>query len=262
MKTPYGPVQVSSSPTLMPLPLASRPGEVAALVELDHELQAVRPPGVLAIENDRCSPSAPGIAMSMYWPALEREPLRLAQLEAEAPDVVGERLDGLDLARSPSTIGDAAAQDLLVVVDELDLDVGQRVRPAQQRVALRLLEVGQRERRVAIEVDLAVEQERLAGRALPLLAAVHEHDPLPEGGVEDRLVLVDLELDADRLEPRDVLLAHGACVGEPARRCRLPRLGGSGRRRRAGRRGRRPCTGRRAPRAPRATSRSAARSGC
>ena len=26
-------------------------------------------PGVLAIEKERCSPSAPGIAMSMYWPA-------------------------------------------------------------------------------------------------------------------------------------------------------------------------------------------------
>ena len=27
-------------------------------------------PGALAIENERCSPSAPGIPMSTYWPAL------------------------------------------------------------------------------------------------------------------------------------------------------------------------------------------------
>src|SRR5262249_10232268 len=92
------------------------------------------------------------------------------------------------------------------------------------------LEVGERERRVAVEVDLAVQQERLAGRALTFLAAVHQHDALPEGGVEDRLVLVDLELDPHGLEARDVLLTHGdrpgarpawssgaqPCAGRPA----------------------------------------------
>jgi hypothetical protein len=85
--------------------------------------------------------------------------------------------------------------------------------PAQQRVALLLLVVRQREGRVAVEVDLAVEQERLASRALALLAAVHEHQALPEGGVEDRLVLVDLHLDPDGLQACDVLLTHDGLRG-------------------------------------------------
>ena len=59
---------------------------------------------------------------------------------------------------------------------------------------------------------------------------MHEHDALTEGAVEDRLVLVDLDLDADRLEPMRVLLTHvgsratgtgtGAGDGAAARRLR------------------------------------------
>ena len=98
---------------------------------------------------------------------------------------------------------------LLVVVEQLDRHVLVDVRPAQQGEALLPLEVGQRERRVLVELDvLAVEHERLAGRALPFLAAVHEHEALLERRAQDRLVLVDLDLDADRLEPHDVLVAH------------------------------------------------------
>jgi len=37
---------------------------------------------------------------------------------------------------------------------------------------------------------------------------VHQHQPLAEGAVEDRLVLVDLELDADRLQPDVVGVTH------------------------------------------------------
>src|SRR3954452_16591917 len=103
----------------------------------------------------------------------------------------------------------AGAERALVVVDELDLEVGVGVGAAQQRPALGLLEVRQREGRVAVEADVAVEQEGLARRALALLAAVHEHDALAEGGVEDGLVLVGLHLDADRLEADCVGLPHG-----------------------------------------------------
>src|SRR5206468_9451421 len=83
------------------------------------------------------------------------------------------------------------------------------VRPAEQREALLSLEVGQRERRVAVEFHLlTVEQERFAGGALPLLAAVHEHDALLGRAAQDRLVLVELDLDANRLEPDDGLFSH------------------------------------------------------
>ncbi len=59
---------------------------------------------------------------------------------------------------------------------------------------------------------LAVEEERLAGRALTFLAAVHEHDTLLEGRPQDRLILVRLDLDAYRLEPHDVLFAHDSLM--------------------------------------------------
>jgi hypothetical protein len=37
---------------------------------------------------------------------------------------------------------------------------------------------------------------------------VHELDALLGGSAQDGLVLVDLDLDADRLEPDDVLVTH------------------------------------------------------
>jgi hypothetical protein len=37
---------------------------------------------------------------------------------------------------------------------------------------------------------------------------VHEHDALVERGAQDRLVFVDLDLDANRFEPDDVLIGH------------------------------------------------------
>ncbi len=75
------------------------------------------------------------------------------------------------------------------------------MRPAQQRVALVLLEVGQRERRVLVELDVfAIEDERFAGRALAFLAPVHEHEALLERGSQHGLRFVNLDLDADGLE--------------------------------------------------------------
>ena len=65
--------------------------------------------------------------MSTYWPGVEGELAGLASLQHEPADVVGELLDRLD----PAVAVDdrhAAAQHLLVVVDELDLEVGERVR--------------------------------------------------------------------------------------------------------------------------------------
>jgi hypothetical protein len=55
---------------------------------------------------------------------------------------------------------------------------------------------------------LAVEDERLARGALAFLAAVHEHDPLLGRGPQDRLVLVDVDLDADGFEAHLVLFGH------------------------------------------------------
>jgi len=98
---------------------------------------------------------------------------------------------------------------LLVVVEQLDGHVFVGVRPAQQRVAFLELVVGQCERGVLVELDVvALEDERLAGGALPLLAAVHEHDALLGRGAQDVLILRYLDLDADRLEADDVLFCH------------------------------------------------------
>ena len=138
-------------------------------------------------------------------------------------------LDGALPQRQP------APDDLLVVVEELDHQVLVGVRPAEQGLALLLLEVRQGERRVAVELDvLALEDEGLAGGALAFLAAVHELDALLGGGAQDRLVLVDLDLDADRLEPDDVLVTHE----DPVLRCdAAERVGQGVGRGRAGRAG-------------------------
>ncbi len=83
------------------------------------------------------------------------------------------------------------------------------MRPAEQGEALLLLVVGQRERGITFQLDVVtVEHEGLARGALALLAAVHEHDSLLGGGPQDRLILVDLDLDADRLESHDMLVGH------------------------------------------------------
>ena len=164
--------------------------------------------GVFAIENDRVS-SVPGHHEVHVLAGEELDLLGLDELDDQVAQVVGHRLvrDDLDGAlpqRQP------AADDLLVVVEELDHQVLVGVRPAEQGLPLVPLEVGQRERRVAVELDvLTLEDEGLAGGALALLAAVHELDALLGGGAQDGLVLVDLDLDADRLEPDDVLVTHG-----------------------------------------------------
>ena len=90
--------------------------------------------------------------------------------------------------------------------------------PAQQREAFFLFEVRQREGRVLVELDVfALEHEGLAGGALPLLAAVRQQNALLERGTQDRLVFVDLDFDADWLEPDDVLPVGHNPFARPSR---------------------------------------------
>ena len=104
-------------------------------------------------------------------------------------------------ARASVARGVLEAKVVGVEVQQLDRDlIGVRHRPTQQAVPGGLLAVGQGERRVPPQRDLALEQEALAGRALPLAAAVHEIEPLAEGGVENRLVLTAVDRLPDRLE--------------------------------------------------------------
>ena len=98
----------------------------------------------------------------------------------------------------------------LVEVQELDLEIAERERPAKQDVVLIALHVVEREGRVFLEVDFAVDQDRLAAGALAFLAAMRDGDPLAERRVQNRLVLFDLHLDANRLEAYviDLFRAH------------------------------------------------------
>ena len=182
-------------------------GEMAVRVDLDHELELVGG-GRRVGHRERAVLLPAGDLDIDVLTRLEAEPARVEERHAQQADVVREPLDCLH-PHAGRLKRDPAPKDLLVEVEQLDLEIGLGVRPAEQGVALRLLEVGQREGRVAVEVDLPVEQEGLAGCALPLLAAVHEHQALAECGVEDGLVLVGLHLDANRLETDGELLSHG-----------------------------------------------------
>ena len=162
---------------------------------------------MLAIENDRVS-SVPGTAMSTYWPG--QNAISVGSISLSTRWRMSWVTGSFETTSATGLLDRVAGPDhLLVVVEQLDRDVLEDVRPAQQGEALLQLEVGQRERRVLVQLDVvAVEDERLARGALAFLAAVHERDALLGRGAQHRLVLVDLDLDADRLESHDMLVAH------------------------------------------------------
>ncbi len=87
-----------------------------------------------------------------------------------------------------------------VVVQQLDDQILLGHGSAHERVAALALGVREGEVGVALERHVALLEEALARRALPLAAAVDEVVALAEGGVEDRLVGRAVDLLADRLE--------------------------------------------------------------
>ncbi|MCO5555079.1 hypothetical protein L7F22_008619 [Adiantum nelumboides] len=188
--------------------LLVEPGpEQPTRVDLDDELVGAVPVGGVG-HGERTALLGPGADEVHVLPGEELDLRRLDQLDGQVPHVVGDGLDRHDLDHALGE-GQAGPDDLLVVVEQLDRQVLVGVRPAEEGRTLLLLVVGQGERRVGVVLDvLALEHEGLAGRALALLAAVHELDALLGRGAKDVLVLVDLDLDADGLEPNDVFVAH------------------------------------------------------
>ena len=262
VNTPYGPVTSSSSPTLI-LAVRQQARELPVGIQLDHELQLVRLVGrvrhreraVLAVRaRDR---DVDVLAR------LELQPLRLEQLEHEPADVVRELLDRLDLG-SPSAIGTPAAQDLLVVVDQLDLEVGHRVRPAQQRVPL----LPPRSRAARTSSSGRGRPRRRAGTTCtPSTAPPCSRASASAPAGRRRSGPSRPRRPRSRC-PRartGRCTSHPWCVRRPGGTG--PSVAGASRRELqavasgAGRRGRPPCTWRCRSRAPRATSRSGARSG-
>src|SRR5437588_11952041 len=72
--------------------------------------------------------------------------------------------------------------------------------PAQQDVVILALIVRQRECRILEKLKITFDETRLAAPALPLLAAVHQRNPLAEGSVEDDFALLNFHFHAKRLE--------------------------------------------------------------
>ncbi len=132
---------------------------------------------------------------------------RRAEFDLDAANVVGQVLDQSNPAVE-RLHGDRFRQNLLVVVEKLDFQIGVGDAAAQKDVAALLLHVVQRESRVFQHVDFAIEQHALAGRALPFLAAVRQGDALAERSVEHRFAMLDIEFDADRAEPDRVGFRH------------------------------------------------------
>ena len=210
-----------------PEPVADRdigvqePGEQPVGVDLDDELQQPVPrrgvghgerPGLLGVRDREVQ-----VLAREELQRLVRSVSRTTRWRRSCVTFSFDTTSTVDLLdRQPGL------DHLLVVVEQLDREVLVGVGPAQQGEALLLFVIGQREGRVPVVFDVvAVEDERLAGRALPFLAAVHEHDALLGGGAQDRLVLGDVDLDPDRFEPDAVLLCHtcpvGPCVKGPDR---------------------------------------------
>ena len=145
------------------------------------------------MENERVivSPFCVVTVMSTYWPAQnligESSSISMPRMSwvscSNADDAAVETLDR-----------DRLRQKLLIVVEQLDLDIGRRQRPAQQDVAEFLLHVVEREGRIFQQIDFAFEQHALAGGALALLAAVRQRDALTEGGVEHGLAFPDTRI--------------------------------------------------------------------
>src|SRR5581483_11834307 len=103
---------------------------------------------------------------------------RLIEDEAQAHEVVGQPGDGGNLG---VVVGGGDDGVEVGGVETLDLDggVGERVGRTQQGEALVPFEVAEREDRVDLEVDLTVEDLRLAGGAVALPAAVGQAEPGP-----------------------------------------------------------------------------------
>ncbi len=224
VKTPNGPVSSRRSPTWSSLS-RKRENSPSGYTLMTNSSSPSRLE-VFAIENDRTW-SVPGTRDVHVLAGEELDLARFDEAEHQVAHVVRHRVLGHHLGGGLLD-RQAGADHVLVVVEQLDRDVLVRVRPAQQGVAFLLLVVGQRERGIAVELDVfAVEYERLARGALAFLAAVHEHDSLLGRGPQDRLVLVDVNLDADGLEVHLVLLCHCLPPGAPPGRPRPPATGGA-----------------------------------
>src|ERR1700722_17560773 len=74
------------------------------------------------------------------------------------------------------------------------------MRPAEKDVLGLPFIVGKSESRIFKQFDIAADQSRLARAALTLLAPVHQGNALAKRRIEHGLALLDLHLEADRLQ--------------------------------------------------------------
>ena len=137
-----GPCDVELVADREPVAVVQQPGEAAARVELDHELEAGRRSGRWPSRTSGARPRSPGMPMSTYCPALKLERLRRRCTRRTRPRMscVSSSMASTSVVRRRRSAARRCGS-LLVVVQELDLEVGEGVRAAQQRVALVLLEV-------------------------------------------------------------------------------------------------------------------------
>src|SRR5690606_22817013 len=86
----------------------------------------------------------------------------------------------------------------------LDRDVGERLRLAEKRLAPQPLLVRERLFLVDAVVELAGNERPLAAAARAILAAVGQDEALPERRGEDRLAILDVELQPAGLQGHPV----------------------------------------------------------
>ena len=193
------------------MPSSSSPENFPPGILLDQELDLARG-GLGGRHRERPVLLGSGDVDVGVLSRLELEIGRVHRLEPQRHDVAGHQLDRDHLGahilhRHP------AEQFVLVEVEQLDRAVAERMRPAQQHVALIDFGVVARERRVVVHLHFAVEHVGLARRAPAFPATVHQMDALPERGVEDVLVLGHLHLDVHGLEVDAVDFGHNSLLG-------------------------------------------------
>ena len=124
----------------------------------------------------------------------------LGAFDFQQPDIGRQRADLCDAAVK-RLYRNRTAEQVFIVIEQFETDIAVGVRTAQQDVTGFALVIGQGKGRIFQQLDVTINEFRLATAALSFLAAMHQRDALTKRRVEHGFALFHFHLDAHRLEP-------------------------------------------------------------